>query len=76
MLALGGAEVELAGFLRGPPLPPSRLPEPLVLGQTADARLGQRALAVARVLGGGMAALSALSPVDRVTKLPLYMTVR
>ena len=59
MLTLGGAEVELAGFLRGPPLPPSRLPEPLVLGQTADARLGQRALAVARVLGGGMAALVA-----------------
>lgn len=61
MFALGGAEVELAGFQRGPMggTAPPDLPGPLVLGQTADARMAQRAMAVSRVLAHGMPALEA-----------------
>ncbi|WP_254693217.1 glycosyltransferase [Sulfitobacter sp. SK011] len=45
MLRLGGAEVILAGFRRGS----GALPEPaLVLGQTHNARMGQRVLAILR----------------------------
>jgi len=59
MFALGGAEVELAGFLRGtvPPEIPDA-PDPLVLDHTADARLAQRMTAVARVLARGMDGLA------------------
>lgn len=59
MLALGGAEVELAGFLRGETAPDlADAPAPLVLDRTADARMVQRLGAVARVLAGGMDGLA------------------
>lgn len=58
MFALGGAEIALAGLLRGrtPPVFPDA-PDPLVLGESEDARLARRALSIAQVLSSGMGAL-------------------
>jgi succinoglycan biosynthesis protein ExoL len=47
MLHAGGAQVALLGFSRGPAVAPEAM-EPVVLGQTTDARLFQRSIAVGR----------------------------
>lgn len=57
MLETGGAEVILAGLLRGEL--PVGLPDPLVLGHSADARLAERALTILRLLGTGLPQLAA-----------------
>ena len=57
MFRLGGADVVLAGLLRGKL--PDGLPDPLVLGQSADARLGERALTILRLLATGLPRLAA-----------------
>lgn len=56
MFQIGGADVILAGLLRG--TLPAGLPDPMILGQSADARLGDRALTVLRVLATGLPALA------------------
>lgn len=61
MLHLGGAEVALAGFLRGATLPadlPRSMGAPLVLGQSRDARLLRRALGVASSLATALPRLA------------------
>ena len=50
MLRAGGAELALAGFRRRAPQTPGDAMPPVDLGKTADARLKQRAAAVARHL--------------------------
>lgn len=77
MLALGGAEVELAGFLRGPTLPDIPFAaKPMDLGHSADARLGQRVLSVGRVLSRGMEdLLDRMDGVDALVARNLEMLV-
>lgn len=77
MFALGGAEVAMAGFLRGTP-PPSlpEAPDPLVLGRSEDARLIRRALAVGRVLTAGILPLQKqMAGVDALVARNLEMLV-
>ena len=77
MFALGGADVALAGLLRGasPPALPDA-PDPLVLGASEDARLARRALSIAQVLSGGMAALEGrLAGADALVARNLEMLV-
>ncbi len=50
MLELGGAEIRLAGFMRGSASPAAFAIPCLNLGETADARLASRALSVAKAL--------------------------
>ncbi len=52
MLHIGGADVTLAGFHRGPPPAGDGQTRIIPLGQTYNARMGQRALAVARAFAG------------------------
>ncbi|MEY4984571.1 MAG: hypothetical protein RIR62_2837 [Pseudomonadota bacterium] len=77
MFGMGGAEVALAGFLRGavlPDLPPAGAA--LVLGRSADARLARRALGVARVLATGLGGLAAhLDGADALVARNLEMLV-
>lgn len=56
MFRTGGAEVILAGLLRG--TLPAGLTDAMVLGQSVDARLADRALTVLAVLATGLPALA------------------
>lgn len=87
MFALGGAEVRLAGFLRGTSASASPSPatpdaaealasDPLILGQSEDARLIRRALAVGRVLATGIRPLrTRMDGVDAIVARNLEMLV-
>lgn len=74
MFRSGGADVVLAGLLRGKL--PQELPDPLVLGSSADARLATRALTILRLLGPGLSALaSRMTGVSAIVARNLEMLV-
>lgn len=77
MFALGGADVALAGLLRGkatPDIPDA--PDPLVLGTSEDARLARRALSIAQVLSSGMGTLEdRMAGADAIVARNLEMLV-
>jgi succinoglycan biosynthesis protein ExoL len=74
-MTAGGAEVRLAGFYRRPPPAEVAGVRPVALGQTADARLAQRAVLVLSVAIRPQALVALIRGVDVIIARNLEMLV-